>query len=66
MARFAGFVRVKAVVMKPVPEAGAVMAGAMPAVSAYQQGLRPPIQHIVQDKEMLIETVCIMGNKKGQ
>lgn len=45
---------VKAAVMKPVREASAVMAGVKAAVSAYHQGLRPQIDHIVQDEEMFI------------
>ena len=45
---------VKAAVMKPVREAGAVMAGVKAAVTSYHHGRRPPIDHITQDEEMFI------------
>jgi len=45
---------VKAAVMKPVREAGAVMAGVKAAVNTLMDGRRPTIDHITQDEEMFI------------
>lgn len=46
---------VKTSVLKPVREAGAVLAGVKAAVSSYAaNGRRPPIDHIAQDEEMFI------------
>jgi len=46
---------VKTSVLKPVREAGAVLAGVKAAVSAYaSNGKRLPIDHIAQDEEMFI------------
>jgi methyl-accepting chemotaxis protein len=47
--------QVKISVMKPVKEAGAVMAGVKAAISSYSNNTkRPPIDHIAQDEEMFI------------
>jgi hypothetical protein len=46
---------VKAAVLKPVKEAGAVLAGVRAAVSSLaSNGRRPTIDHITQDEEMFI------------
>jgi len=45
---------VKAAVMKPVREAGAVLAGVRAAVFALTTGRRPTVDHITQDEEMFI------------
>jgi methyl-accepting chemotaxis protein len=45
---------VKAAVLKPVREAGAVMAGVKAAVSTLANGRRPTVDHITQDEEMFI------------
>jgi hypothetical protein len=46
---------VKTAVLKPVREAGAVLAGVKAAVASYAtNGRRPPIDHIAQDEEMFI------------
>lgn len=52
-ARHAGR-NAKVAVMKPVREAGAVLAGVKAAVSFYANGRRPSIDHITQDEEMFI------------
>jgi methyl-accepting chemotaxis protein len=46
---------VKTSVLKPVREAGAMLAGVKAAVTTYAaNGKRPPIDHIAQDEEMFI------------
>lgn len=45
---------VKAAVMKPVREAGAVLAGVKAAVSTLASGRRQTVDHITQDEEMFI------------
>ncbi len=46
---------VKTAVLKPVKEAGAVLAGVRAAITSYaSNGRRPPIEHIAQDEEMFI------------
>jgi methyl-accepting chemotaxis protein len=46
---------VKIAVLKPVREAGAVLAGVKAAVASYaSNGRRTPIDHIAQDEEMFI------------
>jgi hypothetical protein len=46
---------VKTAVLKPVREAGAVLAGVKAAVTSYaSNGRRPPVDHIPQDEEMFI------------
>jgi methyl-accepting chemotaxis protein len=46
---------VKTAVLKPVKEAGAVLAGVKAAMVSYtSNGRRPPIDHIAQDEEMFI------------
>lgn len=44
----------KAAVMKPVREAGAVMAGVKAAVTILVDGKRPTVDHLTQDEEMFI------------
>jgi len=44
----------KAAVMKPVREAGAVFAGVRAALSTLTNGRRPTVDHITQDEEMFI------------
>jgi len=44
----------KAAVMKPVREAGAVFAGVRAAFSTLATGRRPTVDHITQDEEMFI------------
>jgi hypothetical protein len=44
----------KAAMMKPVREAGAVLAGVKAAVTALVDGKRPTIDHLTQDEEMFI------------
>jgi hypothetical protein len=44
----------KAAVLKPVREAGAVLAGVKAAVESLANGRRPTVDHIVQDEEMFI------------
>jgi len=46
--------QVKAAVLKPVREAGGVLAGIRAAVSTYGNSRRPSIDHITQDEEMFI------------
>jgi methyl-accepting chemotaxis protein len=46
--------QVKAAVLKPVREAGAVAAGLKAAFSTFAQGKRPTVDHITQDEEMFI------------
>lgn len=45
---------VKAAVMKPVREAGAVLAGVRAAFSTLASGRRPTVDHVTQDEEMFI------------
>ena len=46
---------VRTAVLKPVREAGAVLAGVKAAVQSYAtNGKRPPVDHIPQDEEMFI------------
>jgi hypothetical protein len=45
---------VKAAVLKPVREAGAVIAGVKAAVVTLASGRRPTVDHITQDEEMFI------------
>jgi methyl-accepting chemotaxis protein len=45
---------VKAAVLKPVKEAGAVLAGVRAAVTSLANGRRPTVDHIIQDEEMFI------------
>lgn len=45
---------VKAAVLKPVREAGAVIAGVRAAFFSLAGGRRPTVDHIVQDEEMFI------------
>jgi methyl-accepting chemotaxis protein len=45
---------VKTAVMKPMREAGAVLAGVRAAVATLVDGRRPTIDHITQDEEMFI------------
>jgi methyl-accepting chemotaxis protein len=45
---------VKSTVMKPVREAGAVLAGVKAAARSYVQGRRITMDHITQDEEMFI------------
>jgi methyl-accepting chemotaxis protein len=45
---------VKAAVMKPVKEAGAMMAGVKAAVSTLANGRRPTVDHVTLDEEMFI------------
>jgi hypothetical protein len=45
---------VKAAAMKPVREAGAVLAGVRAAVSTLVEGRRPTVDHVTQDEEMFI------------
>jgi hypothetical protein len=45
---------VRAAVLKPVKEAGAVFAGVKAAVSALAGGRRPSVDHVTQDEEMFI------------
>lgn len=45
---------VRTVVVKPVREAGAVLAGVRAAVIAYANGKRINIEHVTQDEEMFI------------
>jgi methyl-accepting chemotaxis protein len=45
---------VKDAVMRPVREAGGVVAGIKAAVSTYAAGRRPTVDHITQDEEMFI------------
>lgn len=45
---------VKAAVMKPVREAGAVLAGVRAAVFTLASGRRPTVDHVTQDEEMFI------------
>ena len=45
---------VKAAVLKPVREAGAVLAGVKAAVTSLANGRRPTVDHIIQDEEMFI------------
>lgn len=45
---------VKASVMKPVREAGAVLAGVKAAVTVLVDGKRPTVDHVTQDEEMFI------------
>lgn len=44
----------KAAVMKPVREAGAVLAGVRAAVSTLASGRRATVDHVTQDEEMFI------------
>jgi hypothetical protein len=44
----------KAAVLKPVREAGAVLAGVKAAVTSFANGRRPTVDHITQDEEMFI------------
>lgn len=44
----------KAAVLKPVREAGAVLAGVKAAVESLANGRRPTVDHIIQDEEMFI------------
>jgi hypothetical protein len=44
----------KAAVLKPVREAGAVLAGVKAVVSTLANGRRPTVDHITQDEEMFI------------
>jgi hypothetical protein len=44
----------KAAVMKPVREAGAVLAGVKAAVTTLVDGRRPTVDHVTQDEEMFI------------
>ncbi len=44
----------KAAVMKPMREAGAVFAGVKAAVSTLVDGRRPTVDHVTQDEEMFI------------
>jgi methyl-accepting chemotaxis protein len=44
----------KAAVMKPMREAGAVFAGVRAAVSTLVEGRRPTVDHVTQDEEMFI------------
>ena len=44
----------KAAVLKPVREAGAVLAGVKAAVESFASGRRPTVDHIIQDEEMFI------------
>lgn len=45
---------VKAAVLKPVREAGAVLAGVRAALFSLASGRRPTVDHIIQDEEMFI------------
>lgn len=45
---------VKAAVLKPVREAGAVFAGVRAAVFSLASGRRPTVDHVTQDEEMFI------------
>ncbi len=45
---------VKAAVLKPVREAGAVLAGVRAAFVSLGSGRRPTVDHIIQDEEMFI------------
>lgn len=45
---------VKAAVLKPVREAGAVLAGVRAAFFSLASGRRPTVDHIIQDEEMFI------------
>jgi hypothetical protein len=45
---------VKAAVLKPVREAGAVIAGVRAALFSLASGRRPTVDHIIQDEEMFI------------
>jgi hypothetical protein len=45
---------VKTAVMKPVREAGAVLAGVRAAVTVLVDGKRPTVDHVTQDEEMFI------------
>jgi methyl-accepting chemotaxis protein len=45
---------VKTVVMRPVKEASAVLAGVRAAVASVTNGRRPTMDHITQDEEMFI------------
>jgi len=45
---------VKAAVLKPMREAGAVAAGLKAAFATYTQGKRPTVDHTTQDEEMFI------------
>jgi hypothetical protein len=45
---------VKAAVLKPMREAGAVFAGVKAAVSTLVDGRRPTVDHVTQDEEMFI------------
>lgn len=45
---------VKAAVLKPVREAGAVLAGVRAAIFTLASGRRPTVDHITQDEEMFI------------
>jgi methyl-accepting chemotaxis protein len=45
---------VKTVVMRPVKEASAVLAGVKAAVASVTNGRRPTMDHITQDEEMFI------------
>lgn len=44
----------KAAVMKPIREAGGIVAGIKAAVSTYGHHKRPSIDHVTQDEEMFI------------
>jgi ABC-type transporter Mla subunit MlaD len=45
---------VKTVVMKPVREMNAIMAGVRAALVTYARGRRPSVDHVTQDEEMFI------------
>jgi hypothetical protein len=46
---------VKTAVLKPVKEAGAILAGVKAAMQSYAtNGRQPPVDHIPQDEEMFI------------
>jgi hypothetical protein len=45
---------IKSAALKPVREAGAVLAGVKAAVSTYASGRRPSVDHVTQDEEMFI------------
>jgi methyl-accepting chemotaxis protein len=45
---------VKSAVLKPVREAGGIIAGVKAAVSMLANGRRPTVDHITQDEEMFI------------
>lgn len=45
---------VKAAVLKPVREAGAMLAGVRAAVFTLASGRRPTVDHVTQDEEMFI------------